>query len=644
MAGPSVKLSLESLQEHKVQEISLDGLETYTKPLSMAENLAKLAHKIDFASQSTDAESPEKETPETEDKEGTTSFQQPQWPWDSVRNQVRAALTEMSVLSDILHIARPANKEQPYMVLDPVSVEGNPPKQYALQIVEKKKSLETAASILTSGANRMLQSKRFGVSAEKKNAKDDFFGELHRLRMHWRLKKIGNNILGDLSFKTAGSRFWHSGTFEVAKSTDQEIEEAEEKGIPPCALRVTIPSDLQGTSYIQVLIQEGQADIASALLQNPSRSHVSADAHWQERLEAAQNVLFCKELFAQIAREAVQLKAPVPHLVVGNQIISHIFHGVQLCITLCHDTNMDRKRIIPPKIEGAVKPNHSHAMEHSLHQLLRELHRGNLNGSTPRPITAVHTAAAKRRRMMSLQAAGHKEIAQIQQTECLLEKIMKQAKHIVLRHRVGKLLDDMSAENEDPSIQTHWGAMTQPLQSTVKVHMTSSGYIYEQLVRSSLHLCVETETIQAVMKDGRVVKLTHHLQELRDLITCMVSQHQVLILAQLCKHMSMHVLQNNLHVGTGPAAKLGSTSAIMFTTPNGQKTVAVRSDPLEGITVMVQGCKASPLLPQPEILSDVVTDEKWENLPKGFREVDMARMPGRNFIHKMEMLLATLAK
>lgn len=64
----------------------------FSRPLSMAENLAKLAHKIDFASQSTDAESPEKETPETEDKEGTTSFQQPQWPWDSVRNQVRWVL------------------------------------------------------------------------------------------------------------------------------------------------------------------------------------------------------------------------------------------------------------------------------------------------------------------------------------------------------------------------------------------------------------------------------------------------------------------------------------------------------------------------------------------------------------------------
>ena len=70
----------------------------------------------------------------------------------------------------------------------------------------------------------------------------------------------------------------------------------------------------------------------------------------------------------------------------------------------------------------------------------------------------------------------------------------------------------------------------------------------------------------------------------------------------------------------------------------------MRSDPLEGITVMVQGCKATPHFPQQEVLSDVVTDTKWENLPKGFREVDMSRLPGRNFIHKMEMLLATLAK
>ncbi|XP_071478491.1 mediator of RNA polymerase II transcription subunit 17-like [Diadema antillarum] len=644
MAGPSVKLSLESLQEHKVQEISLDGLETYTKPLSMSENLAKLAHKINFATKTGDKESQESATSEAEEKEAVAPFQQPQWPWESVRNKVRAALTEMSVLSDVIHIARLANKEHPYMVLDPVSVDNTPSKQYNLQIVEKKKSLEAAGNILMSGASRMIRSKHFG-SPEKRSAKDDFFGELHRLRMHWRLKRIGSNILGDLSFKTAGSRFWHSGTFEVAKSTEQEIEEAEQKGIMPCALRVTVPSDLSGTSYIQVLIQEGEAEIATALVEHSSRSHVSADAHWQERLEAAQNVLFCKELFAQIAREAVQLKAAIPHLVVGNQIIAHIFQGVQLCITLCHDTNMDRRRILSSSMEATVKPNHSHALEHSLHQLLRELHRSNLNGATPRPITMSHSAAAKRRRTLALQAAGHKEIAQTQQTECLLEKIMKQAKHIVLRQRVARLLDTMSAEHQDPSIHAHWGAMTRPLQSTVKVHITSSGFIYEQLVRSSVQLSIETDSIQAVWKDGRVVTLTHNEQELRDFIMLSLSQHQVIILQQLCKYMSMQILQYNLHVGTGPAPLLGSASAIMFTTPNGQKTVAVRSDPLEGVTVMVQGCKSSSTHhQQQEVLGDVVTDSKWENLPKGYREVDMARLPGRNFIHKMEMLMATLAK
>ncbi len=32
------------------------------------------------------------------------------------------------------------------------------------------------------------------------------------------------------------------------------------------------------------------------------------EMHWQKKLEAAQNVLFCKELFSQLAREAIALQ------------------------------------------------------------------------------------------------------------------------------------------------------------------------------------------------------------------------------------------------------------------------------------------------------------------------------------------------
>lgn len=53
----------------------------------------------------------------------------------------------------------------------------------------------------------------------------------------------------------------------------------------------------------------------------------SGSPHWQTKLETAQNVLLCKEIFAQLSREAVQIKSQIPHIVVKNQIISQPFPG-----------------------------------------------------------------------------------------------------------------------------------------------------------------------------------------------------------------------------------------------------------------------------------------------------------------------------
>jgi mediator of RNA polymerase II transcription subunit 17 len=91
-------------------------------------------------------------------------------------------------------------------------------------------------------------------------------------------------------------------------------------------------------------------------------------------LIAAQNVLFCKELFSQLAREAVHLQAPIPHMVVGSQITASLFHDIQLIISLCHSAAVEGKRGggassgSPPQSRN----DHSHVLEHSLHQLLRK--------------------------------------------------------------------------------------------------------------------------------------------------------------------------------------------------------------------------------------------------------------------------------
>lgn len=56
---------------------------------------------------------------------GLVKFQPSLWPWDSVRNNLRSALTEMCVLYDVLSIVR----DKKFMTLDPVSQDALPPKQ-----------------------------------------------------------------------------------------------------------------------------------------------------------------------------------------------------------------------------------------------------------------------------------------------------------------------------------------------------------------------------------------------------------------------------------------------------------------------------------------------------------------------------------
>lgn len=59
---------------------------------------------------------------------------------------------------------------------------------------------------MLSGAER-LRSAQTDVTRGRQNS--DFHIELLRLRQNWRLKKVGNIILGDLSYRTAGSSFKH---------------------------------------------------------------------------------------------------------------------------------------------------------------------------------------------------------------------------------------------------------------------------------------------------------------------------------------------------------------------------------------------------------------------------------------------------
>lgn len=101
-----------------------------------------------------------------------------------------------------------------HQVLDPVPqepVESRP----MVQVYGRKKALASAAGTLLAGVERL----RTNESIRNTRNAPDFHIDLLRLRQNWRLKKVSNSIIGDLSYRTAGSKFSQTGVFEVCLFT-----------------------------------------------------------------------------------------------------------------------------------------------------------------------------------------------------------------------------------------------------------------------------------------------------------------------------------------------------------------------------------------------------------------------------------------
>ncbi|XP_035434262.2 mediator of RNA polymerase II transcription subunit 17 [Spodoptera frugiperda] len=637
----SVNISIEAPIENQIQEITYDGQEIYQAPLSMSENLARLAQKIDFSKTEDEFCNIKKEgesssDSKSEDENKEPGYQSSLWPWDSVRNKLRNALTEVSVLADVLSIA----KEKRYMVLDPVQPEQTESRPM-VQVYGRKKALGAAAAVLLAGVERLRASETMRMTRNM----PDFHIDLLRLRQNWRLKKVSNTIVGDLSYRTAGSKFSQTGVFEVTKAPEEQIAQAMNAAGPvPSALRVTVPPELQGVAFISVLCQKEQEDVVTATLSSAAINCPGtlpgdgAELHWQQKLEAAQNVLFCKELFARLAAEAVQLDASIPHMVVGNQIMATVLPGIQLLIGLCHNNGQNTNNTNPEgvKPESATgKSDHDHVLEHSLHQLLRAVHHANTHHPFPHPATGP-LGPSKRRCLAGPMAADRYELLDMSKEQSLLEQIIQQAQHFFMRRRSEYVLDTIAKEVKDPLIVSHWNALNSPTQSCVKINIMAYGY--DAVCRTSLVVHVGEKTLKCICRDGKVRHLSYELQELRDLIYCQIYQHQMTAVQAVGRCMGWQLLASSSHLGSGPVEPLGNASSCLLASPNGDRMLAIRCEPSVGIQVYIAQSPRKDFF-----TSELVQDKKWEHLGGAFKEIKLEKMEGKNFLNKMELLMACLS-
>lgn len=110
--------------------------------------------------------------------------------------------------------------------------------------------------------------------------------------------------------------------------------------------------------------------------------------------------------------------------------------------------------------------------------------------------------------------------------------------------------------------------------------------------------------------------MSYEPQELRDLIFCQIYQHQILALQAVARCMGWQHLATSSHLGIGPVEPLGNAASCILASPMGDRTIAVRCEPQNGIQVYISQSPRKDFFP-----GQLVQERKWENLGSQYKEV-----------------------
>ncbi|XP_039267643.2 mediator of RNA polymerase II transcription subunit 17-like [Styela clava] len=670
---PNVMLSVESLPESKVQEISLNGTETYFKTLTMSENLCKMATKIDFLN--TEEDSKEEDDSEVH----TSSFQTQRWPWESIRNHLQQALTEINVLTDVLTITQ--NKGPPkneatmteggkYMMFDHARKEGTTAVKLSQQLPTKKKGLNAAADILLKGEKSLRN------AGEEVVPDLGYHFHLLKLRKYWRIRKVGSKVLGDFSYRTTGSDYGQPGNFEVIKATTDDADSEETKSSMPYSfpqkpldrvsqqpgLKVIIGADLKSSTCIRLCLKNsGESDISIDL---PNLPHFDSliipnEPEWHKTLSNAQNTLLCRELFNKLAKEAVQLKTSatvIPFSVVGSKISTKIFPEMEFSIELIRKNLNETSHQNLPRKAIRTEGHGIFSLKLASIKLLLDQHKKMFKVPAPHPVTATF-GLSKIQRKAPTTPFVLSQVQTFTETEgkSMIEHLVGMAKHWELKRRVCKVIDMLGNSIRDPYMQAHWSTVGSPMETSVCIVITSAGY--EACNRTLVNMTVGTDNVKAVQKDGHAVYLSSNFHHIHDYLLSLLCSHQLNTIQELCNILGWTIQHFSLHSGIGHKTAFGSAGTLMAASRSGNSAISVRcwierkngrSVPDDQICYVVHEQTIHPDTLEGEFLSQSsyqyseqssIQNPKWSLVGAEWRQVDWIKLYGKFFISKVESLL-----
>ncbi|XP_066928636.1 mediator of RNA polymerase II transcription subunit 17-like [Clytia hemisphaerica] len=625
MAMKSVNISVERLLEQEVEVIGRDGEEKYIKPFDFSEELTYLAGKIDFyegIDGHTAAEEEENEEEEESLEEGAKkendSKQENEWPWSSVHSKLRLALTEMCVMLDVLQTL---NKRK-YFILAPIQQNPELEKQ-TVQMLEKRKYLAKVGSYIGTGAaglgmQRHVKPEPIIIDSDPTQEKEiEYYTQLMELRQFWRVKKSGNQITGDLSYRTSGSRFWHPGIFEVKAESDEaetEEEEKEEK-----KLAITLSPDLVKSSHIIVQLIDKESRCGWKAVSHPIILEDNFVNSWEKEMTKAQQHLFNKEIFSQLSNDAFQ-GSFLGINVLNSQIRCTMSDNAEVIIT----HNVDSATTDDLQTETKETSNDLALL---LSALLYQQHRNVSKFSTPYPATS--NFYGKQSKSSSVINIIHRKPNDLGKS--ILYEFMKQAEHKLWIHRINEFLYNQNVRFPEPSIGFHWNVLKSRLKSMLTV--TLSTVHRHKSISSNFAITVDETGFHISSRNMISVDLPFDMDMLALVLSNNVYKHLQSVVQDVSRQHGWIMITPKMGNNILSSNQVQARPPLLLRNDTNEKFVQIYLNDMRNIEVEISKERQG---------NDITLDDGFKLLNKEKLSVSWALLPGDSFMEKCEFLFLFL--
>ena len=619
MATKSVIISVERLLEQEVDEINRDGEEKYIKPFDYSEELTHLAQKIDFyegiQGHDSDLEDKGEEDKDDKLKKEEDAKNGNEWHWSSVHSKLRLALSEMSIMLDVLQTL---NKKR-YLILDPIQQSPEQEKQ-TVQMLEKRNYLVKVGTYIGKGAaalgtekKPLVKSEPIVIDVKDSSKSTDYYTQLMELRQFWRVKKSGSQIAGDLSYRTSGSRFWHPGVFEV-KIDDENDESSDKTSEKTKKLQITVSPDLAKTSEIIVQVFDG-TDNEWKAVSIPTVLEDNFVNSWEKDMSKAQQHLFNKEIFSQLSNDAFQ-GSFLGIDVLNSQIRCKLPDNAEVVIT----HNVDSSTPVDTQTETKETSND---LTFLLSALLYQQHRNVSKFSTPYPATS--NFYGKQSKSSSVVNIIHRKPNEVGKS--ILYEFIKQTEHKLWVRRVNDFLYKENLQILEPTIGFHWNVLKSRLKSVLTINL-STRYLHKSIF-SSFVVVIDEKGFNIYSKDVIDIDLPFDMELLNLVIKNSIYKHLQSVVEVLAKQHGWVLVTPKM--GNNLLAPINSSNVTLLLKSFCQdKFVELKLNDMRNIEV--QASKNAPS-------DNLSLDEDFKELKKVKFNVSWSSLPGNSFVDKLQAVM-----